>query len=149
MRSSSDATLSHPMCWIRTLTSLPPENQFARSYELGKVPAPNRNINVSQREKQTTLLSHIISNVHGRHKLPYLQHATGFSATPFPHTIHMGADVAASSCNLDSMVWPLPWDGDAGAISRFTSAFCLPTKQHSAGQTSCHTRRFEQVNRAI
>ena len=36
-------------------------------------------------------------------------HGTGFSAMSFPHTIHIGADAAASSCSFNSMVWLQPW----------------------------------------
>ena len=68
---------------------------------------------------------------------------------PFPHTIHMGADIAASRCSLNSMVWPLPWDGIVGVFSTLTSAFSHPAKQYSAGRISCHTTPFDLMDRAI
>lgn len=60
---------------------------------------------------------------HHRYQLLEPLPGVGLSALPLPHAINMAAGVAASSYRLNSMVWPLPWDGVVVAFSGLTPAF--------------------------
>ena len=118
-----------------------PEGQLPRSCTLGMASAHIWGINVREREEKRTPSSHSKSNFNT--VISFWNHrerGTGFSAMPFPHTTHMGAGVAASSCSLDCMVWPLPWDAVVVACSRLTSAL--------ARHNSCPTSPSEHAERA-
>lgn len=68
-------------------------------------------------------------------------HGAGVSTMPFPHTIHLGAGGAASSCSLNFMVWPLPWDGAHRAILKAYVCFL-------AYYEAVSTRALQPITRA-
>ena len=89
------------------------------------------------------------SNSHHRYQLLEPLHGAGFNTMPLPHTIPMGAGVAAWSGSQCSMVWPLTWDEVIVAFSELTFGFLLGVKQYSTGDNSCHTGPFEDADSTI
>ena len=126
-----------------------PEGQVLRSYTLGMA-MQRRGIDVSrERGKNITPSLHSQSNSNHRYQLLEPLHGAVFSTILLPHTIPMGAGVAASSCSLGSVAWPLPWVGVIVVFSDLTSDFLLHVKHYSTGCTSCHTGPLEDVDSAI
>ena len=109
-----------------------------------------RGIDVSrERGKNITPSLHSQSNSNHRYQLLEPLHGAVFSTIPLPHTIPVGAGVAASSCSLGSVAWPLPWVGVIVAFSELTFDFLLPVKHYSTGCNSRHTGPLEDVDSAI